>query len=215
MFVTLRVNPGQEVPTGYDVICHGTMKDMDAELRYFLNPSARDTANKILADAHTALDRLNGAWDLIAADREAITADRSALRDAAARCALSIDAYEQRIISKQRADAEAEARKIQEDRIRQALDALPDEPDPLEAHHPSGDLHSVDPSEPQHEQQLIEDQGDLPAELTEKVPTDPGDYSLEDPEVLDHPDRNRNQVPQPISISLNSADARRKANGHG
>jgi hypothetical protein len=73
MFVNLRVNPGQEVPTGYDVICHGAMKDMDAELRYFLNPDARDTANKILADAHMALDRLNGAWDLIAADREAIT----------------------------------------------------------------------------------------------------------------------------------------------
>jgi hypothetical protein len=75
------------------------------------------------------------------------------------------------------------------------LDALEEQ---SETHHPFADLHSVDPSEPQHEEQLAasmgdaggvplsygnvptsyerrtEAEGDLPNELTEKVPPDPG-----------------------------------------
>jgi hypothetical protein len=56
---------------------------------------------------------------------------------------------------------------------------------------------------------LLNDQGDLPRELTAKVPVDPGNYCEPepDPEELGGP-KDPHQVPQPISISLNSNEVR-------
>jgi hypothetical protein len=223
MFVTLRVNPGQDIPAGYDVICHGAMKDMDAELRYFLNPDARDTANKILTEANAALDQLNECYDRLELDREQHRADRQKLRDSAARLALSCDMLEQRYIARDRARAEAEARKLQEGRIKAALDTLEER----EAETRHGELTTHPPSIPRQEEQfeamehpaddveeqlhtgpsVLEDQGDLPNELLEKVPPDPGT----DPELSG---AREPTYRNPVGISMHSAHPR-KANGHG
>jgi hypothetical protein len=157
------------------------------------NPETQNHTERLMADANAALDRLTQAYDVLKLDREQFREDRQRLCDSAARLAIACDAQEQRFIVKQRADEEAKEQQIQADKIKKALDALNGQ---AEIHHPAGDLHSVEPSEPQHKAQLhpdaggvplsygavplsyerrkAESEGDLPNELTKEVPVDPG-----------------------------------------
>jgi hypothetical protein len=118
----------------------------------------------------------------------------SAFCDGINRLAHRLDGYEQRQTAREQEDQEQ--RELEEaqrkgEQVQLALDALE------ATFHPAGDLHTVEPSEPQHEEQLAasqsdasgvplsygtlpttyvkaEGEGDLPAKLTEKVPPDPG-----------------------------------------
>jgi hypothetical protein len=104
---------------------------------------------------------------------------------------------------KARRDAEAEARE-REAEVQAYLDQ--EKPDPDQPTPYDGDLSELGPVE--QERYAPADQGDLPRELTAKVPVDPGDYFEPDPEELGGPP-DPHQVPQPISISLNSLNEAR------
>jgi hypothetical protein len=220
LFALIPIHPGQEIPA--DNIAWGSAPG--EVLQDVFHPNARAEATRIITAANAALDQLNECYDQLELDREQYRADRQKLRDGAARLALSCDALEQRYIARDRARADAEAQQIQEDRIRQALDTL----DQREAEIHHGELTTHPATEPHHEEQLeamehpaddeeqlhtgpsVLDQdgeGDLPNELLEEVPPDPGT----DPDL---PGTRPPTVRQPVAISLNAADTRRKANGH-
>jgi hypothetical protein len=101
---------------------------------------------------------------------------------------------------KARRDAEQAAREREAEAQAYLDDLDPDQPTPYD-----GDLSVLGPVEPEH--YAPDDQGDLPRELTAKVPVDPGNYPEPDPEELGGP-QDPHQVPQPISISLNSNEVR-------
>jgi hypothetical protein len=75
-------------------------------------------------------------------------------------------------------------------------------PDPFT---PSGDLHTIPPTTPRHEQELaaLSDQGSLPRSITRKAPANTGTDPTIDPAEFDHPYPPRNVQQQPIAISLN------------
>jgi hypothetical protein len=113
---------------------------------------------------------------------------------------------------KARRDAEAEAEAEAEAREREAQAYLDDQekPDPDHPDAPTpfdGDLSELGPVE--HEKYAPDDQGDLPRQLTAEVPVEPGNYfePEPDPEELGGPP-DLHQVPQPVSISLNSNEVR-------
>jgi hypothetical protein len=138
-----------------------------------------------LPDTHArqdAIDQLE--FQRIKADQISImqNANRaiqvSAFCDSVQHITKRLDQFEVRRTERARKDAELEEAREQRrkaDRIKQALDALDENEAPLETHHPAGDLHTVEPSEPQHEEQREQsDQGSLPRELEEGAPPDPG-----------------------------------------
>jgi len=112
--------------------------------------------------------------------------------------------------TRQRADAEVARQEAERVRALEE-DPLEDPPDIAEyqarnppakigddeTHHPTGDLHAVDPKEDSDlEVEDDDDQGDLPEELTKNVAPAPSNYpsfELPKPSV----------VSQPVSISLN------------
>jgi hypothetical protein len=90
-----------------------------------------------------------------------------------------LDRLQARRTARARKDAEEREREEEQreaqakaDRIKAALDALIEGEEPEETH---GELTPHPASQPAQEEQLeATDQGDLPAELTNKVPVDPG-----------------------------------------
>jgi hypothetical protein len=116
----------------------------------------------------------------------------SAFCDGITRLAHRLDGYEQRQAAREREaqeQRELEEAQRKAEQIQLAIDALE------ATFHPAGDLHTVEPSGPLHEEPLAagdaggvplsygrlpttyvkaEGEGDLPNELTEKVPPDPG-----------------------------------------
>jgi hypothetical protein len=188
-YQTVPVYPGQRVSD--EAIAWGSKQSI---IKCSYNPETQNHFERLTTDANAALDRLTQAYDQYGVDRQT-------LQDACDKViqnAIRLDAMAQQKISEeqeaQQRKADEEAERIQADRLKQALDALEE---PTETHHPSADLHSVDPSQPQHEAQIqqsdaggvplsygnvpmsyerrkAQDQGDLPRELTEKVPVDPG-----------------------------------------
>jgi len=102
---------------------------------------------------------------------------------------------------KARRDSEAAARE-HEAEAQAYLDQQsdPERPTPFDA-----DLSELGPVE--HEKYMPNDQGDLPRELTAKVPVDPGTMLDPDPEELGGPP-DLHQIAPPISISLNSNEVR-------
>ena len=84
-----------------------------------------------------------------------------------------MDAFVARRNKRRKADAEREQQEIQ-----RQLDAMPDPEEP--SWETAGELTPASPSAPKYEEQLeASDQGDLPRELTQEVPVDPGT----DPEI--------------------------------
>ena len=142
------------------------------------------------------------------------------------RCAERLAALDARQL---RLDAERKKRKAREQQvqIQSYLDALPDDADDLGVHRPTGDLHTLSPPDKAH--LMPEDDaggvplsygnvpmsyirgkrdevGDLPKEIERGTPPAFGNYPTYDPAELAYPKaRNAKQVPQPVSISLNTA----------
>jgi hypothetical protein len=103
----------------------------------------------------------------------------AAFCDAVTHLTRRLDSYVARRTARIKADQEAKEREEQQ-LIEDALSKLPDPDMPTSAwpdatFSPAGDLHSAEPSEPAHEEQLQADQGDLPAEISR----DPPDTDLE------------------------------------
>jgi hypothetical protein len=166
---------------------------LDMLMEQIPDTKARIAAEQRLADAQINAAQVQKMQDATRGIQVA------AFCDGVTRLAHRLDGYEQRQAARERADQEQhelEEAQRKAEQIQLALDALEE---PSETHHPAADLHSVDPSEPQREEQLqqsmgdaggvplsygnvpmsyerrkAEDQGDLPRELTEKVPPDPG-----------------------------------------
>jgi hypothetical protein len=118
------------------------------------------------------------------------------LCDAVTRLTRRMDAFTTRRTEKARKDAE-EREAAEQKLIEDTLAALPD-PDAPGPFAPSADLHEAPASEPAHEEQLAategDNEGDLPNELLEDVPPDPGT----DPD-LSHPREPTNRNPVGIS----------------
>jgi hypothetical protein len=102
-----------------------------------------------------------------------------------------LDALELKHEDQRKADEAAEQQRI-EDELARLPD--PDFPDSAPGHFNTGDLSPLPPTVDGD----TDDQGDLPRSLDPDTPT-----GL-DPRWADP--RNRNQVPQPVSVSLNEAD---------
>jgi hypothetical protein len=127
----------------------------------------------------------------------------AAFCDSVSHISRRLDALEQRRTDRIRAEEE-EREAAEQKAIEDALSSLPDPDAPHEWEaHPTGDLHDLPPSEPQHEQQLEategehpdDNEGDLPNELTEKVPPITGT----DPEF---PGAREPEARNPVGISL-------------
>jgi hypothetical protein len=153
-----------------------------------------DTKARIAAEARLAEAQVSAAQ--VTQMQDGIRAHQiQAFCDGITRLAHRIDGYEQRLAAREREDQEQ--RELEEaqrkgEQIQLALDALE------ATFHPAGDLHTVEPSEPLHEEQLAastmgdaggvplsygtlpttyvkaEGEGDLPKKLTKEVPVDPG-----------------------------------------
>jgi hypothetical protein len=120
--------------------------------------------------------------------------------------ALTVRADKQRRLdAKRKADQERHA---QEDAARkeaaQLRDYLETHPEPGAStdatHHPTGDLHAVDPVEHQDLEES-DAEGDLPTELQKGAPPLSGNYVEPDPGDLGGP-KDPKQVPQPVAVSL-------------
>jgi hypothetical protein len=176
-------------------------------LRTFFNCDAveHELADQQMQTAEVA-NRIADAGGRLLDQVEALTVRADKLR--------RLDA--QRKADKARRDAEAAA-EAREAEVAAYLDAEPEpgghapepslaseageaevEPTPFDA-----GLSELGPVE--HERYRAGDaEGDLPPELTKKVPVEPGNYFEPDPEALGGPP-DPHQVPQPVSISLNEA----------
>jgi hypothetical protein len=186
-------------PTG-EVIATGSLDFLNRQLEVHRTAEGAIKAAALAAD--TSIKARN---DAVAA-REVAQTNREirSFANSVAKVGARLDALE-----KARADAEEQAKAKA---IRDALNAAPDPDDPQGR--PRGqqdDLlppSSFGPSQNEDKRQLAEveeaieknrdDQGDLPVELLKHAPPQPGNY-----QTLDRPPR---QIPQPIAVSLASAD---------
>jgi hypothetical protein len=117
--------------------------------------------------------------------------ERQAAEAAAAACEAEVAAYLDAGADPDRQSSEPEP----------SLNGATPEPTPFDA-----GLSELGPVE--HERYRAGDaEGDLPPKLTAKVPPEPGTFVEPDPEELGEPQtpRQRRQIAQPISISLNEA----------
>jgi hypothetical protein len=123
--------------------------------------------------------------------------------------ALTVRADKQRRLDAKR-KADQERRAQEEAACAEAAEHrkyLAEHPDPNapadDTHHPSGELHSLDPVDKEHfdPEASEDDQGDLPNELEEGAPPPLGSYPVEDPKDLGK-SQNPRSVPQPASTSL-------------
>jgi hypothetical protein len=176
-----------EIPEGKPPANSILIGPLDMLMEQIPDTRARHEAEARLADAQVHAAQITEMQDATRAIQVA------AFCDGVTRLAHRLDGYEQRQAAREREDQEQ--RELEEaqrkgEQIQLALDALE------ATFHPSGDLHTVDPSEPQREEQIqqsdaggvplsygnvpmsyerrTEAEGDLPNELTEKVPPDPG-----------------------------------------
>jgi hypothetical protein len=189
-YQTVPVYPGQRISE--EAIAWGSKQSV---VKCSFNPETQNQTERLIADANAALDRLAQAYDQYGVDRQTL----QDACDKVVQNAIRLDEMAQQKIAEEQEEqqrkADEEAARIQADRLKQALDALATS---TATHHPSGDLHTVDPSAPQREEQLQQslgdaggvplsygnvpmsyergtgDQGDLPKELTEKVPPELG-----------------------------------------
>jgi hypothetical protein len=190
--------------------------DLDAVLRYLPQTVAAEELEQRalgLADRLTVRERAlsDGVWVL--------TQSVGKFMDA---CGRLVDGEEERKADKARRDAEAAARE-REAEVAAYLDA---EPEPG-GHPPEPSLESEASGEPEPEPTPYDAQlsplgapereryragadaeGDLPPELTKKVPAELGTFIEPDPEKLGGPP-DPHQIPQPTAISLNSLDEAR------
>jgi hypothetical protein len=138
------------------------------------------------ARVHAAVERTQAATRI---------ANCAMLVDGLDRIARRLDSFEAEVaIRRQRAAFAAE--REEQERIRAALDQLPDIDDPAAQHIPGGELHELPPVPVQ------EDQGDLPRELHAGAPPHSGNFTEPDPAALGHPYDDPKQVSQPTSVSL-------------
>jgi hypothetical protein len=183
-YQTVPVYPGQRISD--EAIAWGSKQSV---VMCSFNPETQNHFERLTTDANAALDRLTQAYEQYGVDRQT-------LQDACDKIvqnAIRLDEMaQQKIAEEQRSQqrkADEEAERIQADRLKQALDAL---------EQTSGELTTHAPTEPAREEQLAaieqadaggdplsyatlpltyvkaEGEGDLPKELTEKVPPDPG-----------------------------------------
>jgi hypothetical protein len=181
-----------------EAICIGPMKEVFA---YLPQTGARDQAEAELA-------RVRVTADAIKRMQSATTKLQvAAFADAVAHLERRLDAKEAELEEQARRDAE-EAERREAERIAAHLDALPDPDDPSTWDPTGGALTLAPASHPEDKRQLAaSDQGDLPNELLEKAPPNPGTA----PTIALDARRARSRQtkrtpmlhPQPIAVSLN------------
>jgi hypothetical protein len=185
-YQTVPVYPGQRVSE--EAIAWGSKQSV---VMCSFNPETQNHFERLTTDANAALDRLAQAYHQYGVDRQTL----QDACDKVVRNAIRLDEMAQQKIAEEQEEqqrkADEEAERIQADRLKQALDAL---------EQTSGELTVHPATEPQREEQLAatehdatdaggvplsyaplpltyvkaEGEGDLPKELTEKVPPDPG-----------------------------------------
>jgi hypothetical protein len=150
-----------------------------------LSTRARADAEALLKRADAAAEEEKQREER---EQEVIAEGIRAFADGVTQLARRLDALEQSRDARRKLDAASEATREMLELPKDApeLDLTDDTPSP------SGELHALEAKDPA-EHQPANDQGGLPAELTSKVPVDPGNYpTLEDPQPP--------QVSQPIAL---------------
>jgi hypothetical protein len=188
-----------------NAIAHGNLSTVMAHLP---DTVARSEA---LARADALMDKIEAAEAEQALTRAAQVA---IFADTVATLSQRLIALEARRDAQAKRDQEEQEQQGRE-RIAAVLDGLPDVDDPTPyPFNPSGDLHSLGPSEPQNKLELAvtedgdDGPGDLPNALLETAPADPGDHPIDDPaeELGGSAWPPKHIQPQPVSVSLNTDD---------
>jgi len=159
--------------------------------------------------------RLDAEAKIARAEERAMEAEQSlvsiakTINDALLHLSHRMDAYEVRKLERER-QAAADAEREEAERIERILSSLPD-PDNPDVETALGDDLIPAPSAASGLQPLpalssgpsddsAADQGALPPPLDE--PSNTGNFTVSDPADLKNPELNKNQVPQPVSVSL-------------
>ena len=167
-YAIIPIEPG---PAPAAAIAIGNIEQV---LEYIPQSHAREKAEAELAHARVIADQTRQAQ---AATTKLQVA---AFADSVLRLKHRLDQFEQRKAEQVRRDAE-EAERKEAERIAAHLDALPDpdDPDTWDGPRPSGELTPIAASHPEDKRQLAAlDQGELPNELLQGAPPDPGNYPL-------------------------------------
>jgi hypothetical protein len=183
-FAIIPLAPYQPPPANY--LAWGSL---NCVMERIVDSNVRNDAIKLIHDAAVALGQLERTRSQ---EQQIFARGLQVINDAITAIARRLDALEEQREAQAKADAQAEA-----DRVQRLLDAMPD-PDGPDPFAPSGDLHSIPASNPQHEQQLEADQGGLPHELEQEAPPPGGAYTpLEE---LAYPTTPRYRSPAAVSM---------------
>jgi hypothetical protein len=183
-----------------EAICIGPMKEVFA---YLPQTAARDQAEAELARVPVTADQIKRMQSATTAMQVA------AFADAIDHLERRLDAKEAELEEQARRDAE-EAERREAERIAAHMRALPDADDPStwDPAPAGGALTPLPASHSEDKEQLAaSDQGDLPNELLEGAPADPGTAPTIGLDVPRVPSRQTKRAPmlhpQPIAVSLN------------
>jgi hypothetical protein len=192
-FAIIPLHPYEPVPD--NAIMQGSM---DAVMERIIDSNARNAAVDILRDARIAADQLEQTR---AQETQILARGIQSLNDTITRLSRRMDAVEQHRGAQARQDAAAEAERVQKE-----LDAMPDpdNPNAPALYPPGGELHSVAATTPATTKSVPDNEGDLPNEVLKDVPPPTGDYPVNDPSELAHPQQSKYR--NPAAVSLNSDD---------